>query len=110
MKSCTLSILIALATLMIARTLPGQSVADAISDSKRLTAIELLKRNCFDCHGGTKTSAGVRVLDRDALVLKKKKVVPGRPEDSRLMHLLTAQGRSAGRDPEQSTNPLGSRP
>ena len=63
MKSCTLSILIALATLMIARTLPGQSVADAVSDSKRLTAIELLKRNCFDCHGGGESEGSLQ-LDR----------------------------------------------
>lgn len=52
-------------------------------------AKEVLRTHCLDCHGGTRTSAGVRILDHAAL-LKKKKLVPGKPDESLLLQLVTA--------------------
>ncbi|HBI45205.1 MAG TPA: hypothetical protein DDY78_20470 [Planctomycetales bacterium] len=50
---------------------------------------ELLRGNCFDCHGGSRTNAGVKILDRELLV-NKKKLVPGKPDESMLFQLVTA--------------------
>ena len=52
MNSSTLATLIAIATIFSPLNLLGQSAADATLGSKRAEAIELLKNNCFDCHGG----------------------------------------------------------
>jgi serine/threonine-protein kinase len=49
---------------------------------------QLFTERCLECHGGKKTSAGVKILDRDLLV-GKKKIVPGKPGDSLLLQLLT---------------------
>ncbi len=45
----------------------------------------------MQCHGGGKgkPKGGVKILDRDLLV-KKEKVVPGKPDDSALFLLITA--------------------
>jgi mono/diheme cytochrome c family protein/cytochrome c553 len=58
-------------------------------DQLAARAKEIFRAHCFDCHGGTRTSAGVRILDQ-ALLLKKKKLVPGKPEESLLLQLVTA--------------------
>lgn len=52
-------------------------------------AKEILRAHCFDCHGGTRASANIRILDH-AQLLKKKKIVPGKPEESILLQLVTA--------------------
>ncbi|HJZ93606.1 MAG TPA: c-type cytochrome domain-containing protein [Gemmataceae bacterium] len=57
-------------------------------------AKEVFRAHCTECHGGTKARAGVKVFDRDALV-KKEKVVPGKPDDSVLYQLITATDESA---------------
>lgn len=61
MKSFTSAILIVLATLPSTRSLPGQSVGDAPADSQRLAAMELLKSNCFDCHGGGESEGSLQI-------------------------------------------------
>lgn len=63
---------------------PTQSPAQLAARAK-----EVFRAHCLDCHGGTRTTAGVRVLDH-ALLLKKKKIVPGKPADSLLLKLMTA--------------------
>jgi mono/diheme cytochrome c family protein len=50
---------------------------------------EIFRGHCLECHGEKKPSGGVRVFDREALV-KKEFVVPGKPDDSSLVQLVTA--------------------
>src|SRR5215218_1074835 len=57
-------------------------------------AKEVFRGHCAECHGGAKARAGVVVLDRDGLV-KKGKVVPGKPDDSVVYQLVTATDESA---------------
>src|SRR5262245_60988654 len=57
-------------------------------------AKEVFRAHCTECHGGPKARAGVNVLDRDGLI-KKEKVVPGKPDDSTLYQLITATDESA---------------
>src|SRR5262245_32331704 len=52
-------------------------------------AKEIFRTHCAECHSGSKARAGVNVLDRDGLI-KKEKVVPGKPDDSTLYQLVTA--------------------
>jgi mono/diheme cytochrome c family protein len=52
----------------------------------------LFRSRCFDCHGGTKTNAGIRILDYALLIEKKKKVIPGRPEASAVYRVITGTG------------------
>jgi serine/threonine-protein kinase len=53
-------------------------------------AKEILRTRCLECHGGTKTSAGVKILDRELLV-QKRKIIAGRPDESSLYRLVTAE-------------------
>jgi serine/threonine-protein kinase len=64
-------------------------------------AKELFRAHCFACHGGAKTNAGIKILDRTLLVDKKKKVAPGNPEGSELYRLMTAQDESVMPPPSQ---------
>lgn len=52
----------------------------------------VFRSHCFECHGATTTNAGIRILDHQSLVLKKKKVIPGRPEQSHVFRVITATG------------------
>src|SRR5579884_1782400 len=45
---------------------------------------EIFRTSCVECHGDKEARAGVRILDRDNLINKKKKIVPGKPDDSKL--------------------------
>ncbi|MCE9568318.1 MAG: protein kinase [Planctomycetes bacterium] len=52
-------------------------------------AREILKRNCYECHGGSKSERGFLVLDRASLLdLSRKNVVPGHPDQSRLIQRI----------------------
>ena len=54
-------------------------------------AREILQRHCIDCHGDkpAKNARGFKVLDRVSLFdPDRKNVVPGQPEESRLMHRI----------------------
>src|SRR5262249_43911677 len=57
-------------------------------------AKEIFRAHCAECHSGAKARAGVNILDRDGLI-KKEKVVPGKPDDSTLYQLITATDESA---------------
>ena len=65
------------------------SAADSAGRAK-----EIFRTHCAECHSGPKARAGVNVLDRDGLI-KKEKVVPGKPDDSTLYQLVTATDESA---------------
>jgi serine/threonine-protein kinase len=61
----------------------------AAADDLAARAKEVFRGHCAECHSGTRARAGVNTLDRDALV-KKEKVVPGKPDDSIVFQLITA--------------------
>ena len=74
---------------LVALLLIGPAAADDAARAK-----EILRANCAECHAGAKARAGVNILDRDGLI-KKAKVVPGKPDDSVLYQLITATDESA---------------
>lgn len=62
---------------------------------------EIFQNRCVECHGKTKANAGIKILDR-ALLIDKKALVPGKPDDSKLFQLIIAKDESRmpeGRDP-----------
>jgi serine/threonine-protein kinase len=61
---------------------------------------EVFRSHCLECHGGSKTNGGVKILDRDLLV-KKEKVVPGQPDESLLFLLITAEDETGMPPPGQ---------
>ena len=61
---------------------------------------EIFRSHCFECHGGSKTNGGVKVLDRDLLV-KLGKVVPEKPDESPLSLLITAEDDKGMPPPDQ---------
>jgi serine/threonine-protein kinase len=71
----------------------AQAPADKAGSDLAARVKQLFRARCFECHGGSKSYAGVKVLDH-ALLLKKKKVRPGKPDDSPLYQLITAQDES----------------
>lgn len=73
------------------------STADAALLAAR--AKEILRGHCLECHGPAKPTAGIRILDYGLLVTGKKKVVPGKPDESAVYQLLTADDGS-GMPPE----------
>jgi serine/threonine-protein kinase len=70
---------------------PGPAAAAGTAGNSPLPAQvkEIFRTHCFECHGGSKTNAGVKILDQ-ALLLAKNKVVPGKPDESLLFQLITA--------------------
>jgi mono/diheme cytochrome c family protein len=49
---------------------------------------ELFRVRCFDCHEGTRTNGGIKILDSDLLL--EDAVVAGKPDESLLYELVTA--------------------
>ncbi len=54
---------------------------------------EIFRLRCAECHGGAKTQGGVRILDHSALVAKKR-IVPGKADESLIFQLVTANDNS----------------
>jgi serine/threonine-protein kinase len=71
---------------------PGPAAAARASGNSPLPAQvkEIFRTHCFECHGGSKTNAGVKILDQP-LLLAKNKVVPDKPDESPLFQFITAQ-------------------
>jgi serine/threonine-protein kinase len=71
---------------------PPSAAQPAPDDPAALAARvkEIFRTNCFECHGDKEPKVGVRVLDVDNLVARKKKVVPGKPDDSKLFQAISA--------------------
>jgi serine/threonine-protein kinase len=57
-------------------------------------AKEVLRQHCYQCHGESNPKGGVRILDYDSLVSKKKKVIPGKLFESDIFSLMTANDQS----------------
>lgn len=55
---------------------------------------EMLRKRCFECHGGSKTQGGVKVLDHAFLIGERKIVVPGDADESLIYQVLTATDES----------------
>jgi cytochrome c553 len=74
--------------------------ADGKSDLAQVEFFEkqvrpLLAENCFSCHGPEKQRAGLRLDSRDGLLTGGESgpaVVPGRPDDSRLVRAVQHRG------------------
>ena len=60
----------------------------------------LLASRCFDCHGGLKQKAKLRV-DTVKLMLEGEVVIPGKPEESELLHRISTE------DPDELMPPEG---
>ena len=54
---------------------------------------EIFRARCLECHGGRKVKGKVKILDRDLLIAREK-VVPGKPDDSELFQVITAEDES----------------
>ncbi len=50
---------------------------------------QILVEQCYVCHRYDNARGGIKVLNHDLLVAKRRVVVPGRPEESELYRLLT---------------------
>jgi mono/diheme cytochrome c family protein len=76
-----------------APAVPEHQPADAGRSPLAGRVKELFRARCFECHGGSKTNAGVKILDHELLIAKKK-IIPGKPDESLLFQLLTARDES----------------
>jgi serine/threonine-protein kinase len=85
--------LIALACLCLAAVCPNAAAREK-PEALAARAKEVFRAHCLECHGGSKANGGVRILDR-ALLVKKDKLVPGKPDESVLFQLLTAADETA---------------
>src|SRR5437868_2192876 len=61
---------------------------------------ELFRVRCLECHGDKNARGGVKTFDYD-LLLRKKKIVPGKPDESRLYQFLTATDETVMPPPEK---------
>src|SRR5205823_11119046 len=80
---------IALLLLTMTGTALGQAPADDTLFEAKVRPV--LLASCFKCHGGAKTSGGLRVDARTALVRGGKHgpaIVPGAPEQSLLLQAM----------------------
>lgn len=60
----------------------------------------IFRLHCLECHGGRVTRARISILDH-ADLLKRKVIVPGKPDDSALFQAITAEGESRMPPPGQ---------
>jgi hypothetical protein len=49
---------------------------------------EIFRKKCHECHRTGNVANGIKILNHDLLVVKRKVVVPGRPEQSPLFQAL----------------------
>jgi hypothetical protein len=49
---------------------------------------QILFEQCYTCHRYDNAGGGIKILNHDLLVAKRKVVIPGRPEESELYRLL----------------------
>jgi serine/threonine protein kinase len=61
---------------------------------------EVFRTNCYECHSFGKAEKGIKILNHDLLVTKRKVVVPGKPEESSLFQSLLSS------DPKKAMPPL----
>ncbi|HET6879265.1 MAG TPA: c-type cytochrome domain-containing protein, partial [Pirellulales bacterium] len=90
-----LAIALTLCSLSRAETSKSAPNGDAVPPPADLAARvkELFRVRCFECHGGTRTNGGIKILDSKLLL--ENAVVAGKPEESLLFELVTADDDSA---------------
>jgi serine/threonine-protein kinase len=82
--------------LLILGALPTTTLAQRPDADIAARVQEILQTRCLDCHGGVrpdgrvKVNGGIKVLDRE-LLIKKKVVVPGKPEESLLFKRVSSK-------------------
>lgn len=78
-------------------SLARESLAEGEPNPAELAAQvkEFLRKRCFECHGGSKTQGGVKVLDHALLVGERQVVIPREPDNSLLYQVLTASDESS---------------
>lgn len=84
----------------LAGTHRGESAPDYVSEVKPLFA-----SRCFDCHGSLKQKAKLRV-DTAAGMIGAEVVVPGKPEQSRLLKLISTKDIDDRMPPEHEGSPF----
>jgi tRNA A-37 threonylcarbamoyl transferase component Bud32/mono/diheme cytochrome c family protein len=52
---------------------------------------QIFKERCYDCHKYDEAMGGIKILNHDMLVAKRKVVVPFRPQDSELYRLVAGE-------------------
>ncbi len=83
-----LAIILSLAVVQSVRAEPAGDDADTFFESQ---IRPVLVTRCFKCHGGEKTSSGLRVDSRDALIAGGERgaaIVPGDPQQSLLIQAI----------------------
>jgi uncharacterized membrane protein len=83
-----LALLLSLAVVQTARAEPAGDDADTFFE---LQVRPVLVTRCFKCHGGEKTSSGLRVDSREALISGGERgaaIVPGDPQQSLLVQAI----------------------
>jgi serine/threonine protein kinase len=70
-----------------------------------IKAREVFQRRCYECHKTGKAEQGIKILNHDLLVVKRKVVVPGSLEQSRLWHMLVSEDDDE-RMPQPPQDPL----
>jgi serine/threonine protein kinase len=80
---------------LFSKAMPGKPTTppEPGSVSTAAQVKQIFRAHCLECHGG-KIQGAIAILDRD-LLLKKKAVVPGKPDDSPLLQLVTAEDETA---------------
>jgi uncharacterized membrane protein len=72
------------------------------ADSRAVAVKQILRAKCRDCHRAGNAKGGIRILNHDLLLTKRKMVVPGQPERSRLVELLLTVDKKKRMPPEKS--------
>jgi serine/threonine protein kinase len=67
---------------------------------------EIFSAKCAECHCFTKAKKGIKILNHDLLVAKRKVVVPGDAEQSLLYQILITTEKKKLMPPPESENPL----
>jgi len=52
---------------------------------------QLFRERCYACHKFDNAQGGIKILNHDLLVAKRKVIVPRKPQDSELYQLITGQ-------------------
>ena len=85
----------------------GADPAPAGRDDFNATIRPILARHCFKCHGPDDRSRKARLrLDVRDLALRRRAIVPGKPDDSELIARIFAEEDSERMPPPGARNPL----